>query len=141
LDPHVGLIYGDSINYKRAEEILNKLEAKGFASANIVFGIGSYTYQMVTRDTWGFAMKATYGVVNGVKKNIFKKPKTDSGEKNSAKGLLYVETPPAGALRLEQEVTWEKFNSEGNLLQTVYKDGTIIREETLSGIRKRVKTV
>lgn len=138
LDSHVGLIYGDSINYERAEEILRRLEAKGFASANVVFGIGSYTYQMVTRDTWGFAVKATYGVVNGVSRNIFKKPKTDTGEKNSAKGLLFVSADPHGVLGLTQEVDWEKFNSPDNLLQTVFKDGKIIREETLSEIRKRV---
>lgn len=41
LDPHVGLIYGDSITLKRAMTILSRLEGKGFASANVVFGIGS----------------------------------------------------------------------------------------------------
>lgn len=60
LDPHIGAIYGDSITLERADEICKRLEAKGFASTNIVLGIGSYTYQHVTRDTHGFAMKATY---------------------------------------------------------------------------------
>lgn len=45
LDQHIGLIYGDSITLDRAEEILKRLEAKGFASDNVVFGVGSYTYQ------------------------------------------------------------------------------------------------
>ena len=65
LDGHIGLIYGDSITLERCEAICSQLEAKGFASTNVVFGIGSYTYQYVTRDTFGFAMKATYGEVNG----------------------------------------------------------------------------
>lgn len=60
LDPHIGAIYGDSITLERANEICSKLEAKGFASTNIVLGIGSFTYQFNTRDTFGFAMKATY---------------------------------------------------------------------------------
>ena len=40
LDPHIGLIYGDSITIDRANEICKRLEAKGFASSNVVFGIG-----------------------------------------------------------------------------------------------------
>ena len=45
LDAHIGLIYGDSITPNRAREILRRLEKKGFASSNVVFGIGSATYQ------------------------------------------------------------------------------------------------
>lgn len=90
LDPHIGAIYGDSITLDRAEEICSRLESKGFASTNIVLGIGSYTYQYVTRDTHGFAMKATSVVVNGERRDIFKAPITDSGDKHSARGLLYV---------------------------------------------------
>jgi nicotinamide phosphoribosyltransferase len=63
LDSHIGAIYGDSITLERAKEICERLEAKGFASTNIVFGVGSFTYQYNTRDTFGFAMKATYGEV------------------------------------------------------------------------------
>lgn len=40
LDPHIGAIYGDSITLERAEEICERLMAKGFASTNIVLGIG-----------------------------------------------------------------------------------------------------
>jgi nicotinamide phosphoribosyltransferase len=60
LDSHIGAIYGDSITLDRAEEICKRLHSKGFASTNIVLGIGSFTYQYNTRDTFGFAMKATY---------------------------------------------------------------------------------
>lgn len=60
LDEHVGLIYGDSITLERAGEILQRLQRKGFASCNVVFGIGSYTYQYSTRDSFGQAMKATW---------------------------------------------------------------------------------
>jgi nicotinamide phosphoribosyltransferase len=89
LDSHIGLIYGDSITIDRAEVILAKLEAKGFSSGNIVFGIGSYTMQYVTRDTLGFAVKATSVVIDGERKAIFKDPKT--GSKKSHKGLLMVD--------------------------------------------------
>ncbi|CAM6006569.1 unnamed protein product [Sphagnum balticum] len=72
LDSHVGLIYGDSISLDRAYRILEGLKEKGFASGNIVFGIGSYTYNFVTRDTLGTAIKATYAIVNGVARSYSK---------------------------------------------------------------------
>ena len=53
LDSHIGAIYGDSITMERATAICERLKAKGFASTNIIFGIGSYTYQYNTRDTFG----------------------------------------------------------------------------------------
>lgn len=40
LNPHIGAIYGDSITLERADQICKRLKAKGFASTNIVFGIG-----------------------------------------------------------------------------------------------------
>lgn len=136
LDPHVGLIYGDSISYTRAKEILSRLEAKGFASANIVFGVGSYTYQMVTRDTWGWAIKATYGIVNGVGRNIFKCPKTDDGGKKSAKGLLCVSRDDTGAMVFDQECTWAEFTSPMNNLLPVFRNGNLLTDWSLDQIRK-----
>jgi len=133
LDQHIGLIYGDSITIERCTAICEQLEAKGFASTNVVFGIGSYTYQYVTRDTFGFAMKATYGEVNGEGRPIFKDPKTDDGTKKSAKGLLKLTRDAAGELQMEEMVS-AKEEQEG-LLETVYKDGKLTKECTLAGIR------
>lgn len=139
LDPHVGLIYGDSITFAVCKEILDRLHRKGFASANVIFGVGSFTYQHVTRDTWGFAMKATYGEVNGQPRSIFKAPKTDDGTKKSAKGLLRVVQGVDGKPELQQGVTWDEVRSRDNLLQPVFRDGNLLRTETLSGIRARAQ--
>ncbi len=140
LDPHIGAIYGDSITLERAEEILKRLEDKGFASTNIIFGIGSYTYQYITRDTFSFAMKATYIEVNGEGREIFKDPITDFGEKKSAKGLLMVidATPnkSSPSYELIDQVSWEHENI--GYLDTVFKDGKIIKETSLSEIRSRL---
>jgi nicotinamide phosphoribosyltransferase len=135
LDSHIGLIYGDSITTKRAHEILSRLEQKGFASGNVVFGVGSYTYQCNTRDTFGFAVKATYSVVNGKAVNIFKDPKTDS-KKKSAKGLLKVEKDVDGKYILIDQVS-EQQESEGEL-QTIFKDGVLLNRVTLDTIRERL---
>lgn len=108
LDPHVGLIYGDSITIEICEEICKRLEEKGYASTNVVFGVGSFTYQHVTRDTDGWAMKATYLENDSTgPMSLFKDPVTDDGTKRSAKGLLAVYETENG-FELKQEATWEE---------------------------------
>jgi nicotinamide phosphoribosyltransferase len=137
LDGHIGLIYGDSITTERQEAILAGLKKKGFASYNVVLGIGSFTYEYVTRDTFGFAMKATYGEVNGIGRDIFKDPKTDDGTKKSAKGLMQVFKNDAGKFELKDQCNWEE--EAGGELKTIYKDGKIIHEQSLAEIRERLK--
>lgn len=137
LDPHIGVIYGDSITFERATQICALLQSKGFASTNVVFGIGSYTYQYVTRDTLGFAMKATWGVIDGKPVSVQKTPKTDDGVKNSAKGLLAVHRDDSGAIVLKEQCTDEE--EAGGMLETVFDDGMMWRAATLAEIRKRVR--
>lgn len=138
LDGHIGLIYGDSITPARQREILEGLKAKGFASYNVVLGIGSWTYEYVTRDTFGFAMKATYGEVDGAGRDIFKDPKTDDGTKKSAKGLMQVyKDGVTGKLALKDQCSWEE-EGKGEL-KTVFKDGKLVVDWTLAQIRERVR--
>jgi nicotinamide phosphoribosyltransferase len=135
LNPRVGLIYGDSITLDRASRILEALTAQGFASSNIVFGIGSYTYQHVTRDSFGTAIKATFGVVGGVDRVLFKAPKTDSGTKNSARGLLRVEHD--GDRFVLHELQTREQEAQG-LLQPVFENSKMVRMEGLSVLRARL---
>lgn len=134
LDSHIGLIYGDSITTKRAEEILRRLADKGFASGNVVFGVGSYTYQCNTRDTFGFAIKCSYAEVDGGPIEVYKQPKTDS-KKNSAKGLLFVGYNTDGGYFLEESVCKESERSDDNKLQTIWEDGKWVRRTSLTEIR------
>jgi nicotinamide phosphoribosyltransferase len=133
LDSHVGAIYGDSITLERANQIAQRLADKGFAS-QCVLGVGSFTYQYNTRDTFGLAMKATYVEVNGEPRPIFKDPITDDGTKKSATGLLRVNSgvPPT----VSELVTWEE-EQEG-LLQVVFEDGKVSNTATLAAIRARL---
>lgn len=149
LDSHVGCIYGDSITQGRAEEICKRLEEKGFASSNIVLGVGSYTYQYNTRDTFGFAVKATYGevkqhlypytdldwVTEG--RAIFKDPITDDGTKKSAKGLLLVSKDHENnSYCLHDNVTIKE--EEGGELLTVFYNGEVKNEYSLQEVRNNL---
>lgn len=138
LDSHVGAIYGDSITFERASLICEKLKQKGFASTNIVLGTGSYTYHFShSRDTFGFAVKATYGEVNGIPRDIFKDPITDNGDKKSLKGRVCVDKNN-GVIVVKDQCSTEE--EKQGLLQTVFEDGKLIIETSLQEIRQLLNT-
>jgi len=140
LDSHIGAIYGDAITMKGADEITRRLELLGFASTNVVLGVGSYTYQYVTRDTYGFAMKATWVNINGEGRAIFKDPVTDAGLKKSARGRVAVwkqQGPDGTKLILIEGATPEQ--EAASLLQPVWLDGKLLDNETFDVIRARAR--
>lgn len=134
LDSHIGAIYGDSITLERADRICARLKDKGFAS-QVVFGIGSYTYQYNTRDTFGMAIKATYVTVDGEGRKIQKDPVTDNGSKKSATGLLKVVKEGSKYVLVDKVSVEEEKEGE---LQTVFLDGNLVRQQYLKDIRERV---
>lgn len=136
LAPCIGAIYGDSITIERAEKICQRLKDKGFASINSVYGIGSFTYQYNTRDTFGLAIKATAGIINGNSIEVFKDPITDDGMKKSAKGLIRVDGTNGNYIykdccSIEEE--------SGGELKEVFRDGKLLIDYKLCEIRERVK--
>ena len=160
LDPHIGAIYGDSINLDRAKAISERLEQKGFATTNIVYGIGSFSYQYHTRDTFGFAVKATAATVNDEERMLFKDPKTDDGTKRSQRGRIVVghrknvltENPDFDFSTLtgdqsQNNLLWkdglyeaEAHYSSWDALRPVFKDGKLLVNESLEDIRHRIQS-
>lgn len=136
LNPKVGMIYGDSITLERQKEIYRRLEAKGFAATNLVLGVGSYTYQYKSRDSLGFAMKATWCQVNGEGREIFKDPKTDNGMKKSLKGLIRIDKDLFGDYEAVDQVSPNE--EEKGELKTVFKNGILTKDWSLSEIRENV---
>lgn len=137
LDPHIGMIYGDAINPGRMEQASYNLAQKGFASTNCVYGCGSMTYQLNTRDVLGFAMKATYATIKGIDMELFKDPITDKGFKKSARGLVAVHKDENGELYLKDRVDWNEFNNSE--LQLIIEDGKFVKETNLTEIRRKLK--
>ncbi len=108
---------------------------KGFATTNVVLGIGSFTYQFNTRDTFGFAMKATSVVVEGERREIFKDPITDDGIKKSAKGLIRVDLVD-GTYKFTDQVSLVE--EEKGELQIIYNNGKFLNPTNLEQIRERI---
>lgn len=136
LDSHIGMIYGDGITVQRSQEIFARLEAKGFASLNIVYGVGSFSLNMLSRDHLGMAIKATNTIVDihgvDVDKPIYKDPKTDTSKK-SARGLIRVFKDETGEIVFEDMQTREQ--EDTGLLTVAYKDGQFEKFTTIFEIR------
>lgn len=138
LNPKVGAILGDGVNLNVAAAICEGLAAKGFASTNIVFGIGSFCYVYnISRDTDGWAVKSTYCENDGTPREIFKAPKTDKdGFKKSARGLIAVYRDADGKLYQKDRASWEEVkNCEYDL---VLRNGVLHRDEVFADIRLRI---
>ena len=144
LDPHVKAIYGDSITIQRCEEIYKILMESGFACSNVALGVGSFSMQCVeeegmlkpfTRDTFSSCIKATYCEIAGQPYPIFKNPK-DGGFKKSQKGCCVVKLDENGNYTYKDEFTWaEAVNDTDNKLETIFKDGKMVKEQSLAEIR------
>lgn len=135
LHERTSVIYGDSISQKIAFDILTRLKEKKFAANNIVFGVGSFTMNFLTRDCLSIAIKATWAQVDGKGYNLFKDPITDDGMKKSAKGLLRVDKVGDDYV-LKDQCTWEE--EAGGELKTVFEDGKLIKDWSLSEIRENL---
>lgn len=132
----IGCISGEGWNLEKLNEVFRLLEKKGFASINLAVGLGSYGYTYCTRDSYGMAMKATWGQVNGVPRDIFKSPKTDGAfTKKSAKGLLRVERENGKYVLYDQQTIEEESRGE---LKEVFRDGKLLIDTSLAEIRTRI---
>ena len=148
LDSHIGLIYGDGCTLNRVHQIYDILKERGFAANNVVFGVGAFCFHalfdddnkmtVITRDTFGMAMKATFGEFGDKKLFIYKDPKTDDGNlKKSHKGCCMVTKNPDGSFTCVDEFDhW--VDDEQTELKTVFKDGELTKFYDFMDIRRRM---
>lgn len=149
LDPHIGIIYGDGCQLTTVETIWEQLKELGFAANCITFGVGAFCFAAtieengkmiaLTRDTYGIAMKATLGVVekDGEEQRffIYKDPKTDTSHmKKSHRGYCNV-VESGGKLHCLDCLYHEP---EETLLQPVFCDGKLLKDEDFVTIRNRI---
>ncbi len=137
-------IYGDSINEERADQILcGIVRDQKLSPRNVLFGVGSYSYELVTRDNYGFAMKATAVVRSGKLIPIFKDPVTDDGGKRSHKGIPAVyKTADSTDLNpiyyVKQGAQPEDLDNCA--FRKVFENGKLLIDENFDTIRQRVRS-
>jgi len=133
LPDYIRVIQGDGINKESIKEILKNLEANKMTLDNLAFGMGGALLQQLNRDTFKFAMKANEIVINGEKKDVFKRPVTDLGKASKA-GRQALIVDDRGIMRSIRE---DELNGEYNYLQPVYLNGELITSTTFDAIRTR----
>lgn len=136
LHEKVGLIYGEGITLQMQDEIYAAMVARGWDVSNVLFGEGSWAFlKDSSRDTYGVAIKATSSIVNGEIVSMQKTPKTDTGTKHSAKGLIRVELVDGEYVAYDQQ-TPEQY--ETGELKEVMRDSHMTKEWTFIEIRRRL---
>lgn len=99
LPPYLGIIWGDGINDDSIEAILEAVKKAGWSTDNLAFGMGGALLQHPHRDTQKFAMKASWAMVNGKGREVFKDPVTDPGKASKKGRLDTIKDPETGELR------------------------------------------
>jgi len=133
---NVRVIQGDGINEQSIKDILARLWMMGYSADNVAFGMGGALLQHMNRDTQKFAMKASAVKVNGVWRDVFKDPVTDFGKKSKKGRLELYYNHINNTYHTDIEGSDHVHNP---VLEVVYEDGKLVREESLSLIRERVK--
>lgn len=134
LNSKVRVIQGDGVEFSTINIILSALQREGYSAENIAFGMGGQLLQAVNRDTLGFAMKANAIEIDGTWRDVYKDPKGDSGKK-SKRGRLAVDAETLQTVRLED------LGNRTNLLQPVWENGRLLRDQSFADIRERASHV
>ncbi|WP_444918373.1 nicotinate phosphoribosyltransferase [Microbulbifer sp. ANSA003] len=137
LPDFIRVIQGDGISLHTIEGILSAMKARKQSAENISFGMGGELLQKVNRDTMRFAMKASAVRVDGLWRDVYKDPATDSG-KRSKRGRLALINRTDGTPYTIRE---QDIGGRNNLLETVYRNGKLLIEQDLETIRERAVIV
>jgi len=135
LNPKVGMLWGDGIDYQGIRGILYTMKSQGWAASNIVFGCGGGLLQKMNRDTQRFAFKCSAQKRDGEWIDIFKKPLDMS--KASKKGRLKLIRD--GEKEDGKFITVAHDEPGEDYLQTVFKNGSLIRDMTFNQCRGNVE--
>ncbi len=133
LNPAVRVIQGDGVTPDTISIILERLLERGWSAENIAFGMGAGLLQRVNRDTLRFAMKANARLdSDGNWTGVNKDPKTDPGKasKRYRQAVVLEDGKPVA-------VPLKDLGDRENLMQPVWKDGTLLQDWTLAQIRAR----
>jgi len=136
---HVRVIQGDGITRASIASILAALQAAGYSADNIAFGQGGALLQQVSRDSLGFAMKASAVQVDGAWREVFKDPATDPAKRSKAGRLtLLRQGERYQTVRLDSpEHAQAVAEGATELLRPVYEDGRLLVDDRFAAIRAR----
>ena len=144
LPPHMGVIYGDGIEWTENSDTLVEMHERvglaGWDVSNLVLGMGGGLLTKHNRDTHKMAFKACAARIDGEIVEIYKDPVTGSGK-----------TSKAGIVDTAKVTGWDDYDRpyktrildtphdpEDSVMRTVYRDGELLVDETWETIRQRL---
>jgi nicotinamide phosphoribosyltransferase len=133
LPPQIRMIQGDGIDKEMLKSIVDELIRNKWSIDNIAFGSGGGLLQQFNRDTLQFAFKCSWAKGENYERDVYKDPVTASTKK-SKRGRFSVVLDKDGKYHCMPE---ESNQSNTNQLQEVYRDGNLLIDQNLDGIRKR----
>lgn len=138
---NVRLIQGDGVNEMSIRSILGAFMAMGWSADNIAFGMGGALLQQIDRDTQRFAMKCSSIQIDGVWQDVQKDPITDSGKRSKAGRVTLWQSGGEVSSGIKPPTGWTDKGYGGwtEALQTVFRDGKIIREYDFAEVRANAR--
>ncbi|WP_406537558.1 nicotinate phosphoribosyltransferase [Methanobrevibacter sp.] len=128
-DSNIGLLWGDGLDYHKIRDILFAMKSNGWAAQNIIFGMGGGLHSSVNRDTQRNAFKCSAQLRNGEWHDIFKNPLDSSKKSKTGRFKL-----------ISQDNSFRTIPIDGDgedCLQTVFKNGELLSEDTFGDIKSR----
>ena len=119
LPDYIRVIQGDGITKDSIKKIIANLNEAKISLDNIAFGMGGGMLQLVNRDTLQFAMKTNEIVVNGERRDVYKRPQGDAGKASKAGAQSVVNVQGKGLVAMRSTNVPEPLNE----LKVVYDSG------------------
>lgn len=129
---NIGLLWGDGLKYHKIRDILFGMKSNGWAAQNIIFGMGGGLHSSVDRDTQRNAFKCSAQLRDGTWHDIFKNPLDSSKKSKTGRFKLVKEN--------NQFKTYSIASEKEDYLETVFKNGELIKEESFQNIKNRALT-
>ena len=127
LNPKVRVLWGDGIDIRGIRGILGILSVNNWSAENMAtFGCGGGLLQKHNRDTQRFAFKCSAQKRDGVWHDIYKNPLDKS--KTSKRGRLSL-------VKVGTEFITVPERETGDLLQTVFENGKLVKRYTFAEVR------
>jgi nicotinamide phosphoribosyltransferase len=143
LNPKVAAIQGDGIFREMIAEVLVAHRSSDWSADNIGFGSGGRLIQYHSRDDLKIAFKASSITVDGLERDVYKRPVTDWSKESKPGRLKLVkvlsnEVERDGTMRFTYKTIRDsKENADArDCLIDVFRDGVLVRDWNFEDIRK-----
>lgn len=139
LNDNIGIIQGDGMDEVSIIKLYETIIQMGWSADNLAVGSGGGLLQKdITRDTQRFAIKPSFGIIDGAPFNFKKNPTTDPTKASKSGELKLHPTYNGGFITISSAETSDgSFKGYVDSLRTVLLNG-VFTETTLSEVESNI---